>query len=355
MIYLSKLNYFFSKHIIIYCLFVVVCCQTKAQESGWSIEIKQMYNHANDYMQMGNIADAIIIYNQALKLEPDNPILGAKLGEAYYKANNYKEAIKILQPLVLQPTAQPIDFVCLSSSQLAIGKCKKSIATIQRGLHQFPDSGILYHQYGLIYEIAQKYSRAIWVYKNGIVANPAYTNNYYQATLAYCKTYKYIDAILCGETYLNLEMKDTTKQSEIKKWVFESYKNLFMDIAIQANESRRSKKKQIQIPNFIKNEQTITAIYTQLTPVVSDGITTENLTMLRTRFLMDWFKKGEKRDTVSLFLYQDKLLRAGWFDVYNQWLFGKTEDTLQFKALNNFHTGAIDSFLKWKTQNPYKL
>ena len=93
---------------------------------------------------------------------------------------------------------------------------------------------------------------------------------------------------------------------------------------------------------------TIQQIYRSLTPVVSDGITTENLTMVRTRFLMDWFTNNAAKYPYSLFVYQDYLLKNGLFDIYNEWLFGKVESIVEYNAWNQFHPGEIDLFLEKK-------
>ena len=66
---------------------------------------------------------------------------------------------------------------------------------------------------------------------------------------------------------------------------------------------------------------------------------------------MEWAKMSNIQ-SMPLFAYQDNMVRNGWFDIYNQWLFGQIEDKLQFEAWGKFHEGAIDSFLNWKKSNP---
>ena len=91
--------------------------------------------------------------------------------------------------------------------------------------------------------------------------------------------------------------------------------------------------------------------YLALTPVVSDGITTENLTMVRTRFLMDWFDKYAGKYPYSLFSYQDYLVKNGLFDIYNEWLFGQAESVVEYNAWKQFHTGEMEFFMEKRQSN----
>ena len=71
-------------------------------------------------------------------------------------------------------------------------------------------------------------------------------------------------------------------------------------------------------------EEAVFNTFIKLSPVVADGITTENLTMVRTRFLMDWYQqKYNEKYPFTLFSRQDRMTRDGYFDIYNQWMFGK--------------------------------
>jgi len=85
-----------------------------------------------------------------------------------------------------------------------------------------------------------------------------------------------------------------------------------------------------------------------LTPVVSDGFTTETLTMLRVRFLMDWFAQYDGEYPFAFFTYQQDLIKNGRFDVYNEWLFGAAESETEYRAWNLYHEGDMERFLKWR-------
>ena len=94
-------------------------------------------------------------------------------------------------------------------------------------------------------------------------------------------------------------------------------------------------------------------VFLQLAPVMSDGITAENLTMLRTRFVMEWMSNYAAKYPYSLFTYHDRLLREGQFEAYNQWLFGNAENQAMYRSWTQFNPNAIPGVTAWMHQNRY--
>jgi len=156
--------------------------------------------------------------------------------------------------------------------------------------------------------------------------------------MAYLGSEHVLWGLLYGEIFLNIE-HDTTGDDELKTRLFTGYKTMFDNFANGIPDRN----------NTGTFENAVLRVYSSLTPVISDGITTDNLTMVRARFFMDWFSGYAKKYPYSLFSYQDNLIRSGHFDIYDQWLFGKAEGLPQYEAWNNFHEGDIDRFLKWRS------
>ena len=77
--------------------------------------------------------------------------------------------------------------------------------------------------------------------------------------------------------------------------------------------------------------------------------------MLRTRFIMDWQVKGyATRYPLSLFSRHDDMIRNGYFDIYNQWLFGKAENPQGFEAWTKFHPDAMPDMEDYFKTKPYR-
>src|SRR5690606_30244878 len=65
---------------------------------------------------------------------------------------------------------------------------------------------------------------------------------------------------------------------------------------------------------------------------VADGFNVDNLSMLRSRFLIYWNNNFEQRFPQSIFSYQSRLMKAGYYPAYNQWLFGAAESSQAFSS-----------------------
>ena len=318
-----------------------------AQDAWPSPEVAQMYHHAQDYVALGNYKDAIITYRQAITLAPAKFVLYKELGKTLYLSGNYKDAVQTLQPLTGEPEADAACFQLLAESHRMLNEIKNAHTAVNKGLSRFPASGLLYNEQGVLYELEQYHERALDSWQEGIQKDPSFAPNYAAAAKACFASGDAIWGLLYGEIYLNIST-DTAGHEELKNMLFIGYKAMFDNITGQANETHK-KRKQKNVNTF---EEAIKETYLSLTPVVSDGITTENLTMVRTRFIMDWMRKYGKTYPFSLFSYQDYLIRNGLFDIYNEWLYGKAESITEYKAWNEFHPVEMDIFLQKKKEHP---
>ena len=327
-----------------YILFaaLLLAITSGAQGTKPSPEVEQMDRHAQEYVAIGNYKEAITIYRQAIVLAPANVVLYKHLAMALYHTGSYSDEEQVLQPLVEKPQADEECFWLLANCQLAEKKLKAVKSTLKKGLERFPASGMLYHTSGNYLKAENKPEAALDAWVEGIHKDPAYPYNYYNAARSYFTTQQVTWGLLYGEIYLNIT-HDTVGQDAFKKMLFAGYKTLFDNIAAGAKADFGQTSPTLQVNSFMDAVQ---QIYLSLTPVVSDGITTENLTMVRTRFLMDWNAKYAAKYSYALFAYQDYLIRNGLFDIYNEWLFGKAESVTEYNAWIQFHPVEMDIFLE---------
>ena len=89
-------------------------------------------------------------------------------------------------------------------------------------------------------------------------------------------------------------------------------------------------------------------------PVTAGGITTEILSMVRSRFTLDWFSV-KTRPAFKLFSYQQQLLKDGMFEAYNQWLFGATENLSAYENWVKTHNAEYQSFLASQKTRIFKV
>jgi len=329
---------------------LLLCSITVSGQEKWpSPDLKQMYSNARAYIAAGNYSDAVITCKQAVLLAPDMLIFYQALGNAYFLSGNYPMAEQTLAPLTSKHDADTQCYRLLAASQAAQKEIKKALSTLQMGLNRFPESGLLYHEMGIICKEDNKTGDALNAWLDGIRQDPAYPDNYYEAAHIYLATDKVTWGLLYGETYLNMQ-HDTTGDAALKNKLFTSWKTMFDNLVSDKDIKQGISKNRELAGTF---ETAVQKTFTLLTPVVSDGITTENLVMVRTRFLMDWFATYSAKYPYPLFSYLRDMVSNGRFDIYNEWLFGNAENKEQYIAWNKFHDGDIARFEDWHATHPF--
>jgi len=120
---------------------------------------------------------------------------------------------------------------------------------------------------------------------------------------------------------------------EIKNLLIEGYKKLYTDADMMKNQDTKNE--------FVL--AFLTALNKQ-SEVAKKGITAETLTMIRTRFILDWYEKDAAKFPFKLFDYQRQLLKEGSFNAYNQWLFGSVQNLAAFEAWTSTHSSEYKQF-----------
>ena len=308
-----------------------------AQETSPELDI--MHQHAREYVKMGNYKDAEITYNQLIALSPRKIEYNIELGNVYYLSGSYGQAIKTLKPLCPKPGMTAVAYRLIAASYAAQKLYKTAEKTIYLGLSTFPQSGLLYYERGLEYA-ARSDKEAAWnAWLDGIRAEPGFNANYKAAAETNAAEADIMWQLLYGEIYLNME-HDTAGDLALKAALYAGWKNMFDELFTDKGQS-------IYNPASGSFTNVCKGIFKNLAPVMSDGNSTENLTMMRTRFITDWLSKYKTTLPYTLFSYQETLLREGWFDIYNEWLFGEAESKNQYGAWNKFHEGDMAKFLTW--------
>ena len=89
--------------------------------------------------------------------------------------------------------------------------------------------------------------------------------------------------------------------------------------------------------------------------VASSGINAETLTMIRTRFLLEWDDQYNNQYPYKLFELHRQFLQEGLFDAYNQWLFGSVQNLAAFQNWTNVNGTAYNEFVKYQRGRLFKI
>lgn len=115
------------------------------------------------------------------------------------------------------------------------------------------------------------------------------------------------------------------------------------------------------LPSFANNTSkrksdfgnAVAGIYLSNYLSVASGMTIDNLTMLRTRFLLDWTARYSVEDH-SLFHFHDILIRHGHFEAYNQFLLGAITGSSTFSAWMQRNAEFMNNMTNFVSRNPYR-
>lgn len=313
--------------------------QVKAQSVvSQSPEARELYANARNYLQVGDYANSIMVFNQAVQVDPENLILRRELANAYYLQGDLARAEKMAIPLLKRDDADETTYQVAANILSGLTKMDEAKSALNKGIDKFPNSGILYANKGELYTKQKKYKSASEAWEKGIERDPRYHLNYYNLSKVYFFTKNYLWAILYGETFTNLE-SFSSKSEEVKKIVFESYKFLIAElnnISLDGKTNRYANPK-----NF---EESCLHIFDNLRNIVTGGINAENIAMLRIRFLFEWNKMYANTYPLELLDHQQRLSVKGYFDTYNQWLFGKLDNAKLYKSWTQKNADLMNQF-----------
>ena len=314
-----------------------------------SPEVARMQENARSYLNRGDYANAIMMYSQAVRQAPGDVALRRDLAYAYYLSGDAKKAKEIINPVTSSNVADEQTYQLASVIEAKLNNRGKAKKLLNDGLVKFPNSGVLYNSKGNMLN-AEKYDKdALTAWNTGVRVDPAFPLNYYRAAKAYYEQDHPVWPLTYGEIFINLEPA-TARTIEIKKLMIEGYRKLL------------SPGKDEKLSDFnaasatATNDRNYTAAYkaalTPSAPAITQGLNTETLTMVRTRFMIEWMQRYAGRYPSTLFTYQDKMLLEGHYDAYNQWLFGASDNSQEFSTWIKLNAKTYSAFENWRKSNP---
>lgn len=329
---------------------LVVSLHCEAQQT-LPPEVQKMQQTANHYLQQRDFANSIMLLNQAIMQAPDNVSLRRDLAYTYYLSGKAEKAREVISPVINSAFADEQVFQIAAAIENVLGNYGRAKRILKSGIRKYPHSGLLYNNLGNLYSTSKSDQSALATWKEGIKADPGFGQNYYGAARMYYSHGNYVWALVYGEIYLNLDA-EPGRSNQIKKMMIDAYQSIFSNSGSSLSLPAFRGKEKGGNNNDLTFEQCFQNVVLENASVIRAGLTTETLTMLRTRFMMDWELKYAHRFPFTLFAWQDKLIHAGYFDAYNQWLFGAVNNTQAFQLWVKKFADNYSGFEKWKQGNP---
>lgn len=321
---------------------LTIACLFLFCSMAFSQTAKELHETARSFMQQGDYSNAVLVLNRATQLDPTNIEIAKDLAFSYYLQKDFTKALDIMKPLLDREDADDQCYQIAGNIYKQLAQPKECDKLLRKGLKKFPQSGAMYNELGELLWAQQDYS-AIKQWEKGIEVDPGFSKNYYNAAKFYYLTPDKVWSILYGETFINME-PFTTRTPEIKTILLDSYKKLFADPQIKIAEADKNK----FTDAFAKamNKQNM---------VASSGINPETLTMIRSRFILDWYNENGDKLPFKLFELHRQLLQEGMFDAYNQWLFGAAQNLSAYQNWTVAHAAENDEFVKFQRGRVFKM
>lgn len=307
-------------------------------------DVKTMHENAKAFMRSGDFDNAVLILTRALQKDNNNLEMQKDLVMSYYLKRDYVKALEGVESLLKRNDADVVCYQMAGNVYKALEEIKDCEKVYKQGLKKFPKSGPLYSEYGELLWSAKNYS-AIDQWEKGIQADPAYSGNYYNAALYYFYTKDKVWSLLYGEIFVNMESL-SERGAAMKKLLFQGYKEkLFADVDLMKGEEKNKSEFAKAFLQTISKQSSL----------AGKGITAQTLSMIRTRFILDWYQNNAAKFPFRLFDYQRQLLQEGMFEAYNEWLFGSVENLAAYDNWIKTNPDKYDAFVAFQKTRVFRM
>ncbi|MEP7250825.1 MAG: tetratricopeptide repeat protein [Ginsengibacter sp.] len=305
-------------------------------------DAEKLHDNAKAFMRQGDYANASLILVRALQQYPTNIEIAKDLAYDYYLQKENQKALDVIKPLLEKDNADDQTYQIAGNIYRALGQIKEVEKLYKKAIKVYPESGPIYNDYGEFLWSKQDYG-AIKIWEKGIEKDPSYGTNYYNASKYYFLTTDKIWCVVYGEIFINIE-SFTYRTAEMKNLLLDGYKRLFADPDLTANVKDKNGFEMAFLTTM--NKQSGLAI---------QGLNAETLTMIRTRFILDWNQTFLKKFPFRLFDLQENLLEEGLFPAYNQWIFGAAQNLSAYQNWTGNHNEEYVAFNKFQQGRTFKI
>lgn len=318
-------------------LLILIAFSANAQDVQKLIETAQVFVNKQDY------ANARLVLNRAIQLQPNDYMIQQELAYVDYLSGDIDEALEVINK-VLDDNASDVKSFQIAGLIYKAGNLLKECERVyKKGIKKFPNSGALLSELGEIYLLQKNPAEAIKFWEDGIDRDPSYSSNYFHAAKFYYFTKSNpVLSILYGEIFINSESY-TVRTAEMKSILLESYKLFYSGVI--SYDDKKTNPFQKAIAETLLKQKEVTVM----------GVTTDVLTMIRLRFILDWFNTYASKFPHKLFDQMQFFARDGLFDAYNQWIFGVATNVVQYQYWVNANVKVSTEFANFQKNRIFRM
>jgi tetratricopeptide (TPR) repeat protein len=305
-------------------------------------DVQKLQENARVFLRQGDYANASLILVRAWKQAPNNLEIAKDLSFVYYLQKDNEKGIQVILPFLDKPEVDDQSFQIAGNLYRASEKFKDAEKVYKKGIKLFPKSGPLYNDFGEMIWPGDN-AAGIKLWEKGIEEDPSFAGNYYNSSKHYFLQRNLVWTLLYGEIFINLESY-TPRTTEIKNILLNEYKRLFAEVDLLKENHTKN-----------KFELAFLSSMNGYNSIVQNGITPETLTMIRTRFILDWELKNWDKFPFKLFELHRQLLEKGLFPMYNHWVFGAAQNLTSYDLYTKSHKVEYDAFTQFQKENVLKI
>jgi tetratricopeptide (TPR) repeat protein len=300
-------------------------------------------SRAQAFIIHGDYDNALLVLNHAAEMDAGNIDILKDEAYVYYLQRNFAKTIEIGKSITSRSEADVQSYQVLGLAYKATADYINCDKLYKKAIKQYPNSGALYSDYGDLLAQQSKPDEAIKYWEKGIQVDANNSSNYYYAARYYSQKNKPLWAVLYSETFTNIESL-TQRTVEIKDILLSNYRKLLTTDVLNALSQSTN-----------PFEKAIADIYSNYSSLYSNAISPEQLTAIRTRFVLDWYKNNTPLYNYRLFDHQQLLLQQGMFDAYNEWLFGASASSSAYQFWVSNHAPEVKQWQTYLRSVVYKI
>ena len=302
----------------------------------------------------GKSGEAYAAFEEAQALDPDSKDVRFQIAYTHFvKADDMGLSVsKWLK------SPEGIDNVSQEAFEMRIGNYKlfqlrdKAIAAYEEGVKKYPGYGPLYFQRGWMeYSYSKgRPDRGLEFFEKGVVAAPAYANNYYYSAVINCDIGDKMWGLIYGEYFMNLN-RNTVLTDKMSKLLCDTY-STYIATLVNNGQLKKGNSTYAGIPgsnNSFKDDYLFGLGY-GIQAV--DDYQLKSLVEIGSRFA-GHTSRFNKKNRIALFEYLLQIKLAGQSRCYYYWLLGAdSKDASQWISENK---AAWNMFIAWFIDHPFVI
>ncbi len=309
-------------------------------------------------MDSGKYDEAEELLKEAVELDDDNYNAVYELGYLFLLKKDLDTAEEYLEDLVEMDDITAQCWQMLGNVYDMNQKHEKALETYHEGLEQFPESGALYYELGVVSK--DSLELAVNYFEKGVEVQPEYPTNYFSLANFFLTTEQEVWGMMYGEIFINLTL-GSKKANNIGLQLYNTYQSEItrhdstVSVSFFSSSNLEDAIKGAMINKFFPSAYEMTLSLASVFNLEDGDLDLPKLIKIRTDFITNYYKNEfNKSFTNVLFEWHKKLIDEGYFEVYNYLIFVDGDPLVAQKWIGE-NQAKVQEFINWLQSNRFPI